>query len=86
MRYVAPAAAWTGTPRISSPLTSLVPPGKDCLASGGHRLAGLQRPGGGLPAVRPADTSDAATDHDPDNDSLTAAQGEDQIDVDHGVC
>jgi integrase len=29
MRYVAPAAAWTGTPPASSPPASPVPPGKD---------------------------------------------------------
>ncbi|HXZ76631.1 MAG TPA: tyrosine-type recombinase/integrase [Streptosporangiaceae bacterium] len=48
------AAAWTGTRPTSSPPTSPVLPGKNELPGSKFRLAGPQRPGGGLPAVESA--------------------------------
>jgi hypothetical protein len=49
MRYDRAAAAWTGMPPTSSPLTSPVPPDKNAWQE--LRLAGPRRPGGGPAAA-----------------------------------
>ncbi len=65
IRYDRAPAAWTGTPPTSLRPMSREHPGRNCLSSSGLRLAGPQRPGGGLAAARSASTSGAAADGEP---------------------
>ena len=68
MRYDRARGSLNRHATLSSPPTSLVPPRENQPPGSNSAWPDCSGPGGGLPAVGSAGTSDAATDHDPDDD------------------